>query len=153
MWAKKVETYVSGVFPSVRAALSPTMEPQDVFTAAAVALGVPALNDETSTEIGGQLFIVLSALTDGESVDVVTNSRRRSRLRELAQVGGARSSKLIFSLTPLPSTLSSPWLVLLVASEVCVLPGGSQGIIISKFKFVFKVFSKFPTVFECVFQV
>ena len=43
-------------------------------TAAAVALGVLELKDETSAEIDGQLFIVVSALTDGESFDVVTSA-------------------------------------------------------------------------------
>ena len=37
-----------------------------------VCSGVPGLDDETSTERDGQLFIVLSALADGESFDVVT---------------------------------------------------------------------------------
>ena len=71
--AKTVENYVSGVFPNVRGALSFAMESQDVVTAA-VALGVPELDAETSAEIDGQLFIVLSALTDGESFDVVTSA-------------------------------------------------------------------------------
>ena len=43
--AKKVENYVSGVFPTVRAALSFAVESQDVVTAAAVALGVFELDD------------------------------------------------------------------------------------------------------------
>ena len=71
VWAKKVENYVSGVFPNVRGALSFAVESQDAVTATAVALGVPELEAEMSTEIDGQLFIVLSALTDGESFDVV----------------------------------------------------------------------------------
>ena len=41
---------------------------------AAVAVGVPELGVETSAEIGGRLFIVLSALTDGESFDVVMSA-------------------------------------------------------------------------------
>ena len=71
--AKKVENHVSGVFPNVRGALSFAVESQDVVTAA-VALGVPELDAETSAEIDGQLFTVLSALTDGESFDVVTSA-------------------------------------------------------------------------------
>ena len=38
------------------------------------ALGVLDLDDETSAEMDGQLFGVLSALADGESVDVVTSA-------------------------------------------------------------------------------
>ena len=72
MWDKKVENFVSSVFPNVREALSFAAVSQVVVAAGAVELGVPELDDETSTEIDGQLFIVLSALTDGESFDVVT---------------------------------------------------------------------------------
>ena len=71
MWAKKVENYLSGVFPNVRGALSFAVE---LVTATAVALGVPGLEAEMSAEIDGQLFIVLSALTDGESFDVVMSA-------------------------------------------------------------------------------
>ena len=74
VWAKKVENYVSGVFPNVRGALSFAVELQDAVTATAVAFGVPELEAEMSTEIDGQLFIVLSALTDGESFDVVMSA-------------------------------------------------------------------------------
>ena len=66
MWAKKVENYVSGVYPNVRGALA--------FAAATVAVGVPEFEAEMSTEIDGQLFKVLSALTDGESFDVVLSA-------------------------------------------------------------------------------
>ena len=62
--AKKVENYVSGVFPNVRRALAFAVESQDVVTAAAVAL-----------EMDAQLFVVLSALTDSESFDVVMSAR------------------------------------------------------------------------------
>ena len=51
--------------------LSFAVESQDAVTATAVALGVPELEAEMLTEIDGQLFTVLSALTDGESFDVV----------------------------------------------------------------------------------
>ena len=74
MWAKKVENYVSGVFPNVRGALLFAVESQDAVTATAVALGVPELEAEMSAEIDGQLFTVLSALTDGESFDVVMSA-------------------------------------------------------------------------------
>ena len=73
VWATKGENHVSGVFPNVRRLLSFAVESQDVVTAA-VALGVPELDAETSAEIDGQLFIVLSAVTDGESFDVVTSA-------------------------------------------------------------------------------
>ena len=49
-------------------------ESQDAVTATAVALGVPELEAEMSTEVDGQLFIVLSALTDGERFDVVMSA-------------------------------------------------------------------------------
>ena len=71
VWAKKVENYVSGVFPNVRGALTFAVESQDAVKATSVALGVPELEAELSSEIDGQLFIVLSALTDGESFDGV----------------------------------------------------------------------------------
>ena len=74
VWAKKVENYVSGVFPNVRGALAFAAESQDVVTATTVAVGVPELEAEMSVEIDGQLFIVLSALTDGESFDVVMSA-------------------------------------------------------------------------------
>ena len=55
-------------------ALSFAMASQDVFTAAVVALGVPELDDDTSAGTHGHLFSVPSALTDGESFDVVTSA-------------------------------------------------------------------------------
>ena len=39
-----------------------------------VAIGVPELGVETSAEIDGQLFVVLSALTEGESFDIVMSA-------------------------------------------------------------------------------
>ena len=74
VWTKKVENYVSGVFPNVRGALTFAAESQDVVTAATVAIGVPELGVETSAEIDGQLFVVLSALTEGESFDIVMSA-------------------------------------------------------------------------------
>ena len=74
VWAKKVENYVSGVFPNVRGALAFAAESQDVVTETAVAIGVPELGVETSAEIDGQLFVVLSAVTDGESFDIVMSA-------------------------------------------------------------------------------
>ena len=53
VWTKKVENYVSGVFPNVRGALAFAAESQDVVTAATVAMGVPELGVETSAEIDG----------------------------------------------------------------------------------------------------
>ena len=64
VWTKKVENYVSGVFPNVRGASAFAAESQDAVTAAAVAVGVPELGVEMSAEIDGQLFVVLSALTE-----------------------------------------------------------------------------------------
>ena len=60
VWAKKVENYVSGVLPNVRGTLSFAVESQDAVTATAVALGVPELEAEMSTEIDGQLFSAVS---------------------------------------------------------------------------------------------
>ena len=74
VWTKKVENYVSGVFPNVRRALTFAAESQDVVTAATVAIGVPELGVETSAEIDGQLFVALSALTEGESFDIVMSA-------------------------------------------------------------------------------
>ena len=74
VWTKKVENYVSGVFPNVRGALAFAAESQDVVTAATVAIGVPELGAEMSAEIDGQLFVVLSALTEGESFDIVMSA-------------------------------------------------------------------------------
>ena len=62
---------MSGVFPNVRGALTFAAGSQDVVTAATVAIGVLELGVETSAEIDGQLFVVLSALTEGESFDIV----------------------------------------------------------------------------------
>ena len=74
VWTKKVEHYVFGVFSNVRGALAFVAESQDVVTAATVAIGVPELGVETSAEIDGQLFVVWSALTDGESFDIVMSA-------------------------------------------------------------------------------
>ena len=74
LWTKKVDKYVSRLFPNVRGALSFAVESHDVVTAGAVALGVPELDVETSAVTDGQLSTVLSALTDGESFDVVTSA-------------------------------------------------------------------------------
>ena len=72
--AKKVENYVSGVFPNVRGALAFAAVSQDVVTAATVAVGVSELEAEMSAETVVQLFVVLSALTDGERFDVVMSA-------------------------------------------------------------------------------
>ena len=75
VWTKKVENYVSSVFPNVRGALTFAAESQDLFTAATNAIGVPELGVETSAEIDGQLFVVLSALTEDESFDINMSTR------------------------------------------------------------------------------
>ena len=62
------------MFPNVRGAVTLAVESQDAVTATSVALGVPELEAGLSTEIDGQLFIVLSALTDSESFDVVMSA-------------------------------------------------------------------------------
>ena len=65
---------MSGVFPNVRGALAFAGESQDVVTSATVAIGVPELGVETSAEIDVQLFVVLSALTEGGSFDIVISA-------------------------------------------------------------------------------
>ena len=101
VWTKKVENYLSGVFPNVRGALSFAAESQDVVTAATVAIGVPQLGVETSAEIDGQLFVVLLALTEGESFDVVMSAggdhgfeswRKSARKVELEHSGTSTKS-------------------------------------------------------------
>ena len=74
VWTKKIENYVSGVFPNVRGALAFAAESQDVVTSATVAIGVPELGVETSAEIDVLLFVVLSALTEGVSFDIVMSA-------------------------------------------------------------------------------
>ena len=74
VWTKKIENYMSGVFPNVRGALAFAAESQDVVTTAAIAIGVAELGVETSAEIDVQLFVVLSALTEGESFDIVMSA-------------------------------------------------------------------------------
>ena len=74
VWTKKVENYVSGVFPNVSGALAFAAGLQDVVTTATVAIGVLELGIATSAEIDEQLFVVLSALTEGESFDIVMSS-------------------------------------------------------------------------------
>ena len=65
---------MSGVFPNVRGALAFAAEAQEVVTSATVAIGVRELGVETSAEIDVQLFVVLSALTEGESFDIVMSA-------------------------------------------------------------------------------
>ena len=72
-WTKKIE-YVSGVFSKMSGALAFAAESQDVVTGATVAIGVPELGVETSAEIDVQLFVVLSALTEGVSFDIVMSA-------------------------------------------------------------------------------
>ena len=63
--------------PNVRGALTFAVESQDAVTATSVAFGVLELEAGLPTEVDGQLFAVLSALTDGESFDVVMSASRR----------------------------------------------------------------------------
>ena len=74
VWTKEVENYVSGVFLNVRGALTFAAVSQDVVTAATVAIGVPELGVETSAATDGQLFVVLSVLTEGEIFDIVMSA-------------------------------------------------------------------------------
>ena len=60
--------------PEHACALAFAAKSQDVVTSATFAIGVPELGVETSAEIDGQLFIVLSALTESESFDIVMSA-------------------------------------------------------------------------------
>ena len=95
VWTKKIGNYVSGVFPNVRGALAFASESQDVVTGATVAIGVPELGVETSAEIDVQLFVVLSALTEGESVDIVMPAgvTMASRVGACCTEGGIRTQR------------------------------------------------------------
>ena len=86
---------MSGVFPNVRGALTFAVESKDAVTATSVALGVLELEGELSTEIDGQLFIVLSALTDGGSFDVVMSAEVTMAPRAGASCteGGTRTQR------------------------------------------------------------
>ena len=93
---EKVENYVSGVFPNVRGAfLTFAAESQDVVTTATVAIGVLELGVETSAEIDGQLFVVLPALTEGESFDIVCQQEVTvaSRVGASCTEGGIRTQR------------------------------------------------------------
>ena len=116
VWTKEIENHVSGVFPNVRGALAFAAELQDVVTSATVAIGVLELGVVTSAGIDVQLFVVLSALTEGESFDIVmsaggdhgfeswrklhgrwspyTAGRARSLLREILSPTRAKSPEL-----------------------------------------------------------
>ena len=74
VWAKTGENHVSGLCPDVRAALLFAVSSQDEVNAGAVGLSVLERDGDTSAEIDGRPFVVLSALTDGESFDVVTSA-------------------------------------------------------------------------------
>ena len=74
VWIKKVENYVSDVFPNVRGAFAFAAESQDVARATTVAIGVPELGVETFVERGKQLFVVLLALIESESFDIVMSA-------------------------------------------------------------------------------
>ena len=52
------------------------LKSQDVVTAATVAIGVPEFGVETSAEIDAQLFVVLSALTEGEASTLAQAARK-----------------------------------------------------------------------------
>ena len=100
VWAKKVENYVTVCSRTCVELLSFAVESQDAVTATSVVLGVPEFDAGLSAKIDGQLFTVLSALTDGESFDVVMSAggdhgfeswRKMHRRREPYTAGRARS--------------------------------------------------------------
>ena len=88
VWTKKVENHVSGVFPNVSGALAFAAGLQDEVTAAAFALGVPDLDDDTSPEIDGHLFTVLSALMTVKT----STSFRQQEVIEASRVGASCTS-------------------------------------------------------------
>ena len=89
VWTKKVENYVSGVFPNVRGTLTFAAESQDVVTAATVAIGVPELGVETSAEIDGHLFAKVKASTLSCQQEVTMASRVGASCTE----GGTRTQR------------------------------------------------------------
>ena len=108
---------MSGVYPNVRGALAFAVESQDVISAATVAIGVPELGVETSAEIDGQLFVVLSALTEGESFDIVMSAGSDHGIESLRKLDGrwnpytagrARSFFLFFLNVRAPNPGGSP---------------------------------------------
>ena len=72
---------------------------------------LPELDDETLAEIDGQLFVVLSTLTDGESTDVVTSVGRErgfeSRRQVAQEVGPVNGGTCMKSLERDPVTTAS----------------------------------------------
>ena len=54
--------------------LASAVEWQEVVTSATVSIGVPEFRVETSAETDVQLFVVLSALTESESFDIVMSA-------------------------------------------------------------------------------
>ena len=69
-----VSNHIPKQKPNVRVALSFAVDSQNAVTATAVALGVLEFEAEMSTEMDGELFIVLSALTVGDSFDIVMSA-------------------------------------------------------------------------------
>ena len=74
VWAKKVENHVAGVYPYARAALHCAVESHEEGGSETITLKVRELDGPTSAEIDAQLFVVLRALTEGASFDIVTSS-------------------------------------------------------------------------------
>ena len=121
VWTKKIENYVSGVFPHVRGALAFAAESQEVVTAATIAIGVPELGVEMSAEMDVQLFVVLSARTEGGSFDIVMSagddhgfeSWRKLHGRWNPYTAGRARSLLREILSPtrakLPELMCAPW--------------------------------------------
>ena len=84
---------MSGVFPNVRGALTFAAESQDVVRAGTVAIGVPELGVETSAEIDGQLFVVLSALTEASTLSCQQEVTMASRVGASCTEGGIRTQR------------------------------------------------------------
>ena len=76
VWTKKIENYVSGVFPNVRGALPFAAESQDVVTAATVAIGVPELGVETSAEIICQQEVTMASRVGASCTEDGTRTQR-----------------------------------------------------------------------------
>ena len=93
VWTKKIENFVSGVFPNVRGDLAFAAESQDVVTAATSAIGVPELGVETSAEIDVQLLwcCQLSPKVKASTLSCQQEVTKASRIGASCTEGGAHT--------------------------------------------------------------
>ena len=74
VWAKKVENYVAGVYPNVRASMHLAVETETEIRVETLVEHDMDLSADEAAEIDAQLFVVLSSLTDGETFDIVASA-------------------------------------------------------------------------------